>query len=68
MILKPIKVAVDAGNGMVGKIFPELEPYVPFEVVEMYFELDGTFPNHPASPIESKNLQDLIKVVKKQKM
>ena len=65
--LKPLKIAVDAGNGMVGKIFPELEPYVPFNVTEMYFELDGTFPNHPASPIESKNLQDLIRVVKEQK-
>ncbi len=65
--LKPLKIAVDAGNGMMGKVFPELEPYVPFEVTEMYFELDGTFPNHPASPIESKNLQDLIRVVKDQK-
>jgi phosphomannomutase len=65
--LKPLRIAVDAGNGMMGKVFPELEPYVPFEVTEMYFELDGTFPNHPASPVESKNLQDLIKVVKQQK-
>ncbi len=62
--LKPLKVAVDAGNGMAGKIFPKLEPYVPFEVTEMYFELDGTFPNHPANPIEVDNLTDLIKVVK----
>ncbi len=62
--LKPLKIAVDAGNGMAGKIFPELEPYVPFEVTEMYFELDGTFPNHPASPIEVENLQDIIKVIK----
>jgi len=65
--LKPLKIAVDAGNGMVGKIFPELEPYAPFDVIEMYFELDGGFPNHPANPIESKNLQDLINVVKQQK-
>ena len=48
--LKPLKVAVDAGNGMAGKIVPELEPYVPFEVEELYFELDGTFPNHIANP------------------
>ncbi|HVX57416.1 MAG TPA: phosphomannomutase/phosphoglucomutase, partial [Candidatus Saccharimonadales bacterium] len=43
--LKPLHIAVDAGNGMAGKIFPELEPYVPFQVEELYFELDGTFPN-----------------------
>lgn len=61
--LRPLKVAVDAGNGMAGKIFPELEPYVPFEVEEMYFELDGTFPNHIANPLEPKNLVDLQKVI-----
>lgn len=62
--LKPLKLAVDAGNGMAGKIFPELEPYVPFEVDEMYFELDGTFPNHIANPLEPKNLVDVAKHVK----
>ncbi len=62
--LKPLKIAVDAGNGMAGKIFPELEPYVPFEVHEMYFELDGTFPNHIANPLEPKNLVDVQKAVK----
>ncbi|MDB5175740.1 MAG: Phosphomannomutase [Candidatus Saccharibacteria bacterium] len=54
--LTPLHIAVDAGNGMAGKIFPELEPYVPFEVEEMYFELDGSFPNHIANPLEPKNL------------
>lgn len=57
--LRPLKIAVDAGNGMAGKIFPELEPYVPFDVHEMYFELDGSFPNHIANPLEPKNLVDL---------
>jgi len=61
--LKPLKVAVDAGNGMAGKIFPELEPYVPFDVHEMYFELDGTFPNHIANPLEPKNLVDIKKAI-----
>lgn len=61
--LKPLRIAVDAGNGMAGKIFPELEPYVPFEVEEMYFELDGTFPNHIANPLVPENLADLKKVV-----
>lgn len=54
--LKPLHIAVDAGNGMGGKIFPELEPYVPFQVEELFFELDGTFPNHIANPLELKNL------------
>jgi phosphomannomutase len=62
--LKPLKIAVDAGNGMAGKIFPELEPYVPFEVKEMYFELDGTFPNHIANPLEPKNLVDVQAAIK----
>jgi phosphomannomutase len=61
--LKPIHLAVDAGNGMAGKIFPELEPYVPWQVEEMYFELDGTFPNHIANPLEAKNLVDLQKTM-----
>lgn len=61
--LKPLKLAVDAGNGMAGKIFPELEPYVPFEVHEMYFELDGTFPNHIANPLVPENLVDVQKAI-----
>jgi phosphomannomutase len=66
--LKPLKLAVDAGNGMAGKIFPELEPYVPFEVDEMYFELDGTFPNHVANPLIMGNLADIRKLIKEQKL
>ncbi len=62
--LKPLKIAVDAGNGMAGKIFPELEPHVPFEVSQLYFELDGTFPNHIANPLEPKNLVDIQKVIR----
>jgi phosphomannomutase len=65
--LKPLKVVIDAGNGMAGKIIPELEPYVPFDITEMYFELDGTFPNHIANPIEPENIQDIIARVKKEK-
>ena len=62
--LRPLKIAVDAGNGMAGKIFPEIEPYLPFEVEEMYFELDGTFPNHIANPLEEKNIVDIKKKIK----
>ena len=62
--LKPLHIAVDAGNGMAGKIFPELEPYVPWEVEEMYFELDGTFPNHEANPMKFETLADIITQIK----
>jgi phosphomannomutase len=65
--LKPLRLVVDAGNGMAGKIFPDLEPYVPFEVSELYFELDGTFPNHIANPLEPKNLVDAIAAIKETK-
>lgn len=66
--LTPLKIAVDAGNGMAGAIFPELEPYVPWEVTELYFELDGTFPNHEANPLKFETLADLIATIKKDKL
>ncbi|MFZ1248912.1 MAG: phosphomannomutase/phosphoglucomutase [Candidatus Saccharimonadales bacterium] len=66
--LKEMRIAVDAGNGMAGKIFPELEPYVPWEVEEMYFELDGTFPNHEANPLKFETLADMIAVIKEKKL
>jgi phosphomannomutase len=66
--LKPIKIAVDAGNGMAGKIFPVLEKHVPFDVTEMYFELDGSFPNHEANPMKFETLRDIIGVIKKNKL
>jgi len=65
--LTELNIAVDAGNGMAGKIFPEIEPYLPFNVYEMYFDLDGTFPNHIANPLEPKNLLDLQSKIKKEK-
>lgn len=66
--LKAMRIAVDAGNGMAGKIFPELEPYVPWEVEELYFELDGTFPNHEANPLKFETLTDLIARIKADKL
>lgn len=66
--LRPLKIAVDAGNGMAGKVFPDLEPYVPWEITEMYFELDGTFPNHEANPLKFETLVDLITVIKDNKL
>jgi phosphomannomutase len=62
--VKQLKVSVDAGNGMAGAIFPEIEPYLPIDVNEMYFDLDGTFPNHIANPLEPKNLIDLQQDIK----
>jgi phosphomannomutase len=61
--LRPIKVAIDAGNGMAGKTVPLVFEGLPFEVVPLYFELDGTFPNHLANPIEPENLADLQRAV-----
>ncbi len=66
--LKPLHIAVDAGNGMAGKIFPEIEPYVPWEVEEMYFELDGSFPNHEANPLKFETLADLITKIQSMKL
>ena len=61
--VKPYKIAVDAGNGMAGMIVPRVFKRLPCELVPLYFELDGTFPNHPASPIEPENTEDLRRVV-----
>ncbi|MCS7481696.1 phosphomannomutase/phosphoglucomutase [Umezawaea endophytica] len=56
---RPLKVVVDAGNGMGGYTVPEVFQGLPIEVVPMYFELDGNFPNHEANPLDPKNLVDL---------
>jgi phosphomannomutase len=66
---KPLRIVIDAANGMGGLTVPAifgdaagLKP-LPFEIVPMYFELDGTFPNHEANPLDPKNLVDLQKAV-----
>ena len=64
--LRPLKIAVDAGNGMAGKTVPIVLEPLPFEVSPLFFELDGKFPNHPANPIEEANLVDLQKLVLEQ--
>lgn len=64
--LKPFKLVVDAGNGMAGYFMPSFEAKLPFQVSHLYYELDGRFPHHVPSPIEAKNLQDLISAVKTQ--
>ncbi len=65
--IKKLKIAADAGNGMGGKILSGIYAKLPCEIVPLYFELDGSFPNHQPSPIESKNLADLQKTVKQSK-
>jgi phosphomannomutase len=62
--IKPLKVVVDAGNGMAGMIVPRVFQRLPCELVPLYFELDGNFPHHPASPIEPENMADLQKKVR----
>ncbi len=57
--IKPFHIAVDAGNGMAGKTFPTVSDRLPIVVKPMFFELDGTFPNHLASPIEPENTEAL---------
>jgi phosphomannomutase len=61
--IRPLKVAVDAGNGMAGHTVPRVLAGLPVEVVPLFFELDGTFPNHEANPIDPANLADLQRAV-----
>lgn len=56
---RPLKIVVDAGNGMGGHTVPTVFAGLPIEVVPMYFELDGSFPNHEANPLDPKNIVDL---------
>ena len=64
---RPLKIVIDAGNGMAGHTAPAVFAKLNCEVIPMYFELDGTFPNHEANPIDPKNLKDLQKAVKRYK-
>lgn len=63
--IRPLRVVVDAGNGMGGFTVPAVLsdaaglPRLPLDIIPMYFELDGTFPNHEANPIEPENMRDL---------
>jgi phosphomannomutase len=61
--IRPLKVVVDAGNGMAGYTVPTVFDGLPIETVPLYFELDGNFPNHEANPIDPRNLVDLQRAV-----
>jgi phosphomannomutase len=62
--IKPLKVVIDAGNGMAGLVLPRVFQRLPCELVPLYFELDGSFPHHPASPIEPENMVDVQQKVR----
>jgi phosphomannomutase len=65
--IRPLKVVVDAGNGMAGHTVPTVFEGLPIELIPLYFELDGTFPNHEANPIDPENLRDLQAAVREHK-
>jgi phosphomannomutase len=62
--LKPLRVVMDAGNGMAGLVAPKMFANTPIEVIPMFFEPDGSFPNHEANPLVEENRLDLIAKVK----
>jgi phosphomannomutase len=61
--IRTLKVVVDAGNGMAGHTVPKVFEGLPITLIPIYFELDGTFPNHEANPIDPENLRDLQRAV-----
>jgi phosphomannomutase/phosphoglucomutase len=61
---RPFKVVIDCGNGAAGQLAPQLLKTLGCEVIELFCEIDGNFPNHHPDPTVLKNLQDLIKTVK----
>ncbi|MEU9242435.1 phosphomannomutase/phosphoglucomutase [Streptomyces sp. NPDC048385] len=62
--VRPLRIVVDAGNGMSGLTVPAVFRDVPVEIVPLYFELDGTFPHHEANPLDPANIVDLRRVVR----
>ncbi|MFH1686247.1 MAG: phosphomannomutase/phosphoglucomutase, partial [bacterium] len=61
--VKPYNIAIDAGNGVAGATLPPVLAQLPIKVTQLFFEPDGNFPNHPASPIEPENLVDLQRAI-----
>ncbi|MGH9031084.1 MAG: phosphomannomutase/phosphoglucomutase [Acidimicrobiia bacterium] len=62
-VLRPLRVVADTANGMGGLVVPAVFEGLPFTLSILYPELDGSFPNHPADPIQAENLQDLQKAI-----
>lgn len=61
--LRPLKVGIDAANGMAGATVPALFDGLPFTLTKLYFERDGSFPNHPPNPMDPDNLQQLARTI-----
>lgn len=62
------RVAIDAGNGMAGKVLSRLASALPLQITPLYFELDGTFPNHVANPMQEETLKDLQEEIRRNKL
>lgn len=62
--IRPLKVVIDAGNGMAGYTAPAVLGKLPLDIIPLYFELDGNFPNHEANPIDPANLVDTQRAVR----
>jgi len=65
--IKPLKVVMDASNGMAGMIAPKVFEKIGIDIIPMYFELDGSFPNHQSNPLILENRQDIMKKVIEEK-
>jgi len=65
--IRPFKIAIDAGNGMGGVMCRPIFKRLPCTIIEMFFEPDGDFPNHPPSPIEAENMVDLQRKVREER-
>lgn len=65
--MAPLRVAVDGGNGMAGVVIEDVYERIPPQLIGLYLEPDGTFPNHPADPLQPENLVDLIELVGREK-
>ena len=63
-LARPMKIAIDCGNGVAGEIAPKLFRALGCEVVELFCEIDGNFPNHHPDPSQPENLQDLIRCLR----
>jgi len=56
---KPFKLVIDTGNGMMGAVLPSLLGQLPCQVTPLFFEVDGSFPNHEPNPLDPRNMRDL---------
>jgi phosphomannomutase len=65
--IRPLRIVIDAGNGMAGKMIPIIFEDLPCEFIPLFFNLDGTFPNHEPDPLKKENLRDLREKVRETK-